>query len=129
VALCQSLLLTGAKPIGMIGGIDNWTARLECALPNFRLVGTMPEVTGDCGNGGGHQAHSLPLFTNKRGLLEILLEEKFSLLIGSIRIATVHQNGSVMSLCRVVQAYFNFASQLRSFTACCRPGQPPYTLP
>jgi hypothetical protein len=78
VVLYQSMFLTVAIPISTIGAIDNRTAILECSLPNFRLVGRCLEVQEIVETVGVIKPTLYYYFTNKPGLLEILLEEKFS---------------------------------------------------
>ncbi len=92
--------------------MDNRTAILDCALSQFSARGYDAVGVQEIVEAVGVTKPTLyHYFTNKRGLLEALLEEKFKPLIESIRVAADYQNDLVMSLRKVMQAYFSFARQ------------------
>jgi len=96
--------------------MENRAHLLACALDLFSARGYdavgVQEIVETAGVTKPTLYH---YFSNKRGLLDTLLEEQFQPLTAAICPASDYQRDLVMSLRRVMLAYFNFARENPSF--------------
>jgi AcrR family transcriptional regulator len=90
--------------------MENRAKLLECALDLFSARGYDAVGVQEIVEAAGVTKPTLyHYFNHKRGLLDTLLEEQFTPLTRAIRPAAEYQGDLVMSLRKVMQAYFNFA--------------------
>jgi TetR/AcrR family transcriptional regulator len=96
--------------------MDNRQELLNCALNLFSLRGYdavgVQEIVEDAGVTKPTLYH---YFSSKRGLLDALLQRESTRLLSSVLEASIYQGDLVLTLQKIVRAYFNFSQQYSSF--------------
>ena len=92
--------------------MENRAHLLDCALTLFSARGYDAVGVQEIVEAAGVTKPTLyHYFTNKRGLLDTLLDEQFKPLTAAVRQAADYQGDLVMSLRKVMLAFFNFAGE------------------
>jgi AcrR family transcriptional regulator len=96
--------------------MDNRSRILDCAQQLFAARGYDAVGVQEIVEAAGVTKPSLyHYFNHKRGLLDALLEERFSGFLAQLQQASAYDGDVTMSLRRVAQAYFAFARQQPEF--------------
>jgi AcrR family transcriptional regulator len=96
--------------------MDNRATILECALNLFSARGYDAVGVQEIVEAAGVTKPTLyHYFTNKRGLLDALLEVNFAELLEELQTAAHYQGDLVLTLQNVTQVYFNYARNYPGF--------------